>query len=116
MRIADSEGISINYKFSFLEEGLWDTLCSLSNPAKPPVMLDQTDLQLLLYSSITELTPGKSRVKPLLDYLGSAGEPGSPAYEKRAWQLSLLLSRYFLEYEYYREEMITYWLSGQLAL
>lgn len=115
LRIAESQGISINYKFSFLNDGLWNILSELTGYKEQPTQIDPTDLQLLLNTSLTGLTGKESRVKPLLDYLGSPYNHGISDYEKKAWQLSVLLSRYFLEYEFYREEMIQYWLNGRLV-
>lgn len=115
LKIAETQGISINHKFDFLNNGLWDLLNELNGTMKKPTMLDQTGLQLLLYISLTGLTYKDRRVKPLLDYLAPDEAEIKQGYEKKAWQLSILLARYFQEYECYRWEMTRYWQSGKLV-
>lgn len=114
LRISESQGISINHTFAFLNRGLWDVLSFLNGIIKAPTQLEQNELRLLLYISLTRLSSDDRRVKPILDYLIPDDNVKKQDYEKKAWQISILLARYFLEYELYREEMTHYWLAGKL--
>ena len=112
--IADSNGIAMNLDFRFLDEGLWEILNEVNTAPEKPSMMEQKDIRLLLYLSIVSLDPGNARVKPLAKYLFSTDSIKKTDYGHKAWQLSSRLARYFIQYEFYREEMIQKWITGKL--
>jgi exodeoxyribonuclease V gamma subunit len=115
LKIAGINGIAMNLKFEFLTDGLWSIVKLIHPSAAAPVMLEHRDLQLMLYLAVINLDSGNSRVRPIMEYLFDSGGIRVEDYEKKAWQLSSRLARYFLEYELYREDMIRAWLDGKLA-
>jgi exodeoxyribonuclease V gamma subunit len=114
LQIAGRNGIAINLDFRFLNDGLWETLNAVNTAAEKPLMLEQKDIQLLLYHSLVSLDRGNKRVKPLLKYLFSADGARKADYDHKVWQLSSRLARYFTQYELYREEMVLKWKTGKI--
>jgi exodeoxyribonuclease V gamma subunit len=112
--IASCNGIAMNLDFRFLDEGLWEILSTIHTAAEKPLMMEQKDMQLLLYHSIAALDSGKKRVTKLTEYLFGADKIKKADYDHKVWQLSSRLTRYFLQYELYREEMIQKWMKGKL--
>ena len=114
LQTAGCNGIAINLNFRFLDEGLWEILNTINTDAEKPLMIEQKDIQLMLYHSIVSLDSSNRRVKPLTEYLFNAGKIKKTDYDHKVWQLSSRLARYFIEYELYREEMIQKWMLGKL--
>ncbi len=112
LKIAERNGIALNFNFQFLNDGLWSVISSLI-PAAAPEKMEQGDLHFMLYHSLTALEGGARRVKPLVEYLSGIENLRGMDYDTRAWQLSSRLARYFLEYELYREDMTKAWLAGK---
>jgi exodeoxyribonuclease V gamma subunit len=113
LKIAATNGIALNLNFQYLNDGLWAVVSRLF-PAPSPAMLEQEDLHLMLYHSLSALDQRTGRVKPLFEYLCDIDNARGADFDKRAWQLSSRLARYFLEYEFYRGDMIKAWLKGNL--
>jgi exodeoxyribonuclease V gamma subunit len=111
---ARTNGIAMNMDFQFLGEGLWKTAGRICPVRGAPAMMEQTDLHLLLCRALAGLDAADRRARPLADYLFGPDGSRRADYEKKAWQLASRLARYFLEYELYREDMITLWTQGRL--
>jgi exodeoxyribonuclease V gamma subunit len=116
MQIAHHYGIAMNLDFSFLNDGLWKTVDSIYDGQNKPSMIDQLDIQLMLHHIMVTLDTGNTTVKPITDYLYSPDGAVKKDYDHKIWQLSSRLSRYFIEYELYREDMIQDWMRGKLQL
>ena len=114
LETARINGIAMNLNFQFLSGGLWEIVEAISADAREPVMIEPVDLQLMLYRALADLDPAGRRVKPLMDYLFNADGGRRTDYEKKIWQLTSRLARYFLDYELYREDMISVWMEGRL--
>jgi exodeoxyribonuclease V gamma subunit len=114
LKIARINGIAINFNFQYLNDGLWGVVKRYDSHSENRVILEPGDLQLMLYHLLNNLDRGNRRVKPLLEYLFNTDGSRRTDYEKKVWQLTSRLARYFLEYEFYREDMIKIWLEGKL--
>src|SRR4030042_3580178 len=98
LNIAETNGIAINLKFRFLDEGLLETSSFIAGDVEKPTLIEQADLQLMLYHSIVNLGTRDRRARPLMEYLMYADGTRKPDYDKKVWQLSSRLARYFIEY------------------
>lgn len=114
METARTNEIAMNLDFRFMHDGLWELAHSMNPDAGSPALIDQTDLQIMLYHSFDLLSNPNPNMKPLADYLRTGEAHVRPEHEKKKWQLSLRLARYFLEYELFREDMIQSWWRGAL--
>lgn len=115
MEIARINGISMNLDFRFMNDGLWDLARSVDPDAGESYQIDQSDLQIMLYHALSPISTGSISLKPLADYLHVDSVSTGPDHERKKWQLSLRLARYFLEYEFYRGDMIRGWIQGTLT-
>lgn len=111
LRIAEQLGIAMNIDFRFLNDGLWKMVDAVNPEPEKPSMLVPLDLQLMIRHVLASSDNDARLIQPIAEYLH--GPDGTP-HEHKNWQLSLRLSRYFLEYELYREEMVTTWMQGKL--
>ena len=114
LRIADRCGIAMNLDFRFLNDGLWKSAEALSNGQEKATMIDQLDLQLMLHHILATLDTGTTILQPVAEYLLTPEGARKSGYDHRIWQLALRLSRYFIEYELYRENMVRGWMQGTL--
>ncbi len=116
LKIAEINGISINVDFHFLNDGLKKILDYCNPNEDKPSELEQKDIQLLVYHAIATVDPKESSVRLITKYLYTDGSIRMDDYDHKIWQLSSRLSRYFMEYELYREDMINSWIKGNLIL
>jgi len=72
-------------------------------------------LQVLILSVLITLRAETQETKILFLYLFNEDGSQKIDFVKKAWQLSVRLSRNFLAYELYRSEMISSWRSGRLV-
>ncbi len=112
LRIAGQCGIAMNIDFMFLHDGLWKMADAISGGTAKPAMMDQMDLQLMLHHVVGTLDPGNRTLRPVTEYLFTPEGDRKTGYDRRIWQLSSRLSRYFIEYELYRENMVRSWIQG----
>jgi len=116
--IAEHLGISINIRFHVLTDGLKLMLDYCNPQVDKPSLLEQQDILLLLYHAIASIDPESSPLRPITDYLyaDAGSKTKKEDYDHKLFQLSSRLSRYFMEYELYREEMVKSWMKGRLTL
>ncbi len=116
LKIAEIYGISINVKYHFLNDG-FKKMMDHCNPQKiKPSILEQNNIQLLLFHAIAVIDPKKSPARILTEFLYTDEMTRKDDFDHKLWQLSSRLSRYFIEYELYREDMIQSWMKGNLIL
>lgn len=116
MKLAELHGISMNINFHVLNDGLKIMMDQCNPQAEKPSILEQKDIQLLLYHALASIDPVSSPARPLAEYLYTRDHTRKVDYDHRLFQLASRLSRYFMEYELYREEMVRSWLEGRLTL
>jgi exodeoxyribonuclease V gamma subunit len=112
LKIAGIHGISMNVMFHFLNDGMKKMMDDCNPDEEKPSTLEQKDIQLLLYHAISGIEPGNAQAKIITEYLYSDGVTRKDDYDHKIWQLSSRISRYFMEYELYREDMIQSWMNG----
>lgn len=114
LEIAARHGIAINLSFRFLNDGLWEILDYCNPSVEKPSLLDQKDIQLLVYHAITAIKPESPPMGPLYHYLFNNDATLRSDYDYKTWQLAARLARYFTEYELFREDMIAKWYNGSI--
>ncbi len=116
LKIAERNGIFMNVTFRFLNDGLWELLDYRNPDKKKPSLLDQKDIQLLLYHAIASINPQNEHCRLIRQYLFDTDNTKKSDYDYKIFQLSSRLARYFMEYELYRSDMIHSWMMGALNL
>ena len=116
MKIAERNGITMNLNFHVLNDGLKKMLDCCTSHDEKPSLLEQNDIQLLLYHALTSIDHESSPVRLIRDYLYAGAHIKKEDYDHKLFQRSSRLSRYFIEYELFREEMVKSWMNGRLTL
>lgn len=116
LRIAEAHGISMNLTFMFLNEGLKKMMDCCNPEEEKPSILEQKDIQLLVYHAIAHIKPGAVHTKPITEYLYTNNSSRKDDFDNKIWQLSTRLARYFMEYELHRDDMIQSWMKGKSML
>jgi hypothetical protein len=111
--MASIKGIAMNMKFFFLNDGMRDIAGDMDSGPRKPAPLDQADLRLMIYYSLTRLDPRESRLTPMINYLSISEGASSGSADQKARLLSTRLARYYFIYELYREEMMAYFSTGR---
>ena len=115
LELARRHGVCLNSDFTFLEDGLWRMLETLSADNPLPLRRDGALLQMLVLRTLGALSPGDALTEPLSAYIEGGGASPAAGRTARLWQLSEKLAHLFGEYEYHREEMIQAWQNGPPA-
>ena len=110
MEYAKTNSICLGMELKFLENGIVKILSDLSdNGQASPLFLgsrdSHTEFQMMIMSALMDIRG----YRLFGNYLG---DPDSPDYPARLFQLSDRLTRYFREYEYQREDMVLSWQKG----
>ncbi|RZB30304.1 MAG: exodeoxyribonuclease V gamma subunit [Desulfobacteraceae bacterium Eth-SRB1] len=117
--LARKRSICMNMDFQFLETGLWALLTNLDteklNP-KPPKLLDNDCLQMLLLYALQNLDENRIEFEPINHYLLNPDGDKRPDYVVRLWQLSEKFAHLFQEYEFHRCDMIQKWRENKAIL
>jgi exodeoxyribonuclease V gamma subunit len=105
--------VFLNLDLFFLENGIVKILSDLdAGEDGAPVFLgsreNHIEFQIMIMSALLE----EDEFHLFNEYLGKKNDPD---YAKRLWQLSDRLTKYFREYEYQREDMISKWEKGILT-
>src|SRR5438094_214502 len=108
-------GVAMNFRFTFLEQALWDMLRRLDprRHAKPVEQMDGDLYRWLVLSVLLEVPdPDLAGLRHYLD--GVAAD--SPARWRRAWHLADRMSSLIRDYEYHRQEsLILPWIDRKPA-
>lgn len=117
LTLAHRLGVSINLRFRFLEDALWELLDDVdprSHPARPEPV-DQNAYRLLVLSVLLE--DREPSLAVLQKYIQLQTQPPNRLSCRRAWHLADRLAHLVQEYEYHRQEgLIQPWLRQQLGL
>ncbi len=115
LETARHNGMAVNIRFAFLEQGLWDLLETLSPEDTPVSMIDMGFMHKLVFQEIVRRC-GSEEDKSGFPraFRAFVQTPGREDIdEQRAWQLSGSLAGLFMEYEIHRPEMTEAWRRGE---
>ena len=113
LTLARHSDVFMNVSFTYLEEGLWQTIGDLARPlSNASVRLDRRQLAILLFFILMALDENEPAAGPLARYLRKADGKPLDDLELRCWQLADEVSRLFQEYEFHRSDMIRAWCDG----
>lgn len=110
------QGISLQIRFDFIENGLWLLLSELNQYRISARLMDYKTRTLRLVQCLNGMDLTRQHaLGPVAGYLLTPEGTRKVDFAPRLWQLSRRLSSLFQEYEYHRPEMIAAWQAGKPA-
>lgn len=114
LTLAALQGILLQVRFDFIENGLWYLLTELDVNRTSVRLMDYKTRTLRLVYYLNRLDLKKyPELDPIAGYLLDSDGRRKIDFAPRLWQLSQRLSILFQEYEYHRPGMLNAWLEGQ---
>ncbi len=103
------QGVLLNARFDFLENGLWYLVSELDQRRTYCRLMDHNTRTLSLIDCLYNIDLKHPAVAPIAGYLLDADGRKRLDFAPRLWQLARRLSDLFQAYEYYRADMIDAW-------
>ncbi len=109
IEIGKQEGLYANIDTFVLDPGLFKIFSMIDKSFPTKSLLDHVELSLLISHYMLENQNKHNDI--LSNYLFQNNV--NKNFEVKVWQLSTILARLFIEYEYHREAMILQWMSDK---
>ncbi len=103
------QGVLLNVRFDFLENGLWYLLSEMDQRRTYYRLMDHNTRTLSLLDCLFNLDLKQSALAPIAGYLLDGVGSKRIDFAPRLWQLAQRLSALFQSYEYHRADMIEAW-------
>ena len=112
LETARHNGMAVNIRFAFLEQGLWELLQDMI-PDTSVSIIDMPFMHKLVFHEIIRHCSSNENESFPRIFRAFVQRTGMGIDEQRAWQLSGSIAGLFMEYEIHRPEMIAAWRQGK---